>query len=167
VRGGTQTNVDLTRTRDPVLRALFTALIPPIGDFVASLSRGGDLLTEPLSARNSGGFAFGGAWSVRLKPGGGRHVNHTHPQGWLSSAFYVDLPKTMTGAVNGEGQEGWIQFGEPGCPTRPALGPEHAVRPEPGLLVLFPSYMWHGTRPFGGAQTRLTFAFDVVPADPL
>jgi hypothetical protein len=30
--------------------------------------------------------------------------------------------------------------------------------------VLFPSYMWHGTVPFGGDTTRLTIAFDIVPA---
>jgi tetratricopeptide (TPR) repeat protein len=161
VRGGTQTNVDLTRSRDPILRALFQALEATVADYVASLGQGGDVLSDPLTARNRGGFAFSGAWSVRLQPGGGRHVNHTHPQGWLSSAFYVDLPE----AVTGEGREGWIQFGEPGCPTAPALGPEHEVRPEPGRLVLFPSYMWHGARPFGGTQTRLTFAFDVVPAE--
>jgi hypothetical protein len=28
---------------------------------------------------------------------------------------------------------------------------------------LFPSYLWHGTVPFHGADTRLTIAFDVVP----
>lgn len=162
VRGGTQTNVDLTRSRDPLLRTLLRALETPIADYVAKLGRSGDLLAEPLAARNTGGFAFSGAWSVRLKPGAGRHVNHTHPQGWLSSAFYVDLPE----AVAAGGEEGWIQFGEPGYPTRPALSAEHKVRPEPGRLVLFPSYMWHGTRPFGGTQTRLTFAFDVVPAPP-
>ena len=162
VRGGTQTNVDLARTRDPILRALLGALEAPVADYVARLGRGGDLLTDPLTARNLGGFAFSGAWSVRLAPGGGRHVNHTHPQGWLSSAFYVDLPEAM----GGDDQNGWIQFGEPGLPTRPVLGPEHWVRPEPGRLVLFPSYMWHGTRPFGGTRTRLTFAFDVVPAEP-
>ncbi len=162
VRAGTQTNVDLTRTRDPVLRALFAALAQPIGDYVGRLGRAGNEMSEPLAARNRGGFAFNGAWSVRLNPGGGRHVNHTHPQGWLSSAFYVDLPE----AIDAGGEEGWIQFGEPGCPTRPVLGPEHKVKPEPGRLVLFPAYMWHGTRPFGGTRTRLTFAFDAVPADP-
>jgi len=30
-------------------------------------------------------------------------------------------------------------------------------------LVLFPSYMWHGTIPFHDAQARTTIAFDVVP----
>ena len=33
----------------------------------------------------------------------------------------------------------------------------------PGRLVLFPSYMWHGTIPFHDAQPRTTIAFDVVP----
>ena len=45
-----------------------------------------------------------------------------------------------------------------------ALGPEHVVKPEPGRLVLFPSYMWHGTVPFDGDAPRLTVAFDLVPA---
>jgi hypothetical protein len=42
------------------------------------------------------------------------------------------------------------------------LPPEHLVKPEPGLLVLFPSYMWHGTVPFASEQKRLTCAFDIV-----
>jgi hypothetical protein len=29
--------------------------------------------------------------------------------------------------------------------------------------VLFPSYMWHGTVPFEGAE-RLSMAFDLVPS---
>ncbi|MHB1589075.1 MAG: putative 2OG-Fe(II) oxygenase [Metallibacterium scheffleri] len=37
------------------------------------------------------------------------------------------------------------------------------MRPAPGLLLLFPSYMWHGTVPFSGTRTRLTIAFDVLP----
>jgi hypothetical protein len=47
--------------------------------------------------------------------------------------------------------------------TAPKLDPEHFVKPEPGMLVLFPSYMWHGTAPFGGKEPRLTIAFDVAP----
>ena len=33
-----------------------------------------------------------------------------------------------------------------------------------GRLVLFPSYMWHGTTPITGDAPRLTIAFDAVPA---
>ena len=45
----------------------------------------------------------------------------------------------------------------------PVLDAEHFVRPRPGLLALFPSYMWHGTVPFRADERRLTMAFDVVP----
>jgi hypothetical protein len=37
------------------------------------------------------------------------------------------------------------------------------VRPRVGTLVLFPSYMWHGTIPFQSTQSRTSIAFDVVP----
>jgi hypothetical protein len=38
------------------------------------------------------------------------------------------------------------------------------IRPEVGQLVLFPSYLWHGTVPFDDAAPRITVAFDAVPA---
>ncbi|MGH8111927.1 MAG: putative 2OG-Fe(II) oxygenase, partial [Rhodanobacteraceae bacterium] len=37
------------------------------------------------------------------------------------------------------------------------------VCPQTGMLVLFPSYFWHGTVPFSDDDTRLTVAFDAVP----
>ena len=70
----------------------------------------------------------------------------------------------MPPAVQDQGDHaGWLRFGAPPIPTRPSLSAEHFVRPEPGLLVLFPSYLWHGTVPFGGDQVRTTIAFDLVP----
>jgi hypothetical protein len=79
-----------------------------------------------------------------------------HPEGWISSAFYVRVPGDL------QETEGWLTFGEPGPATAPPLPPEHLVKPEPGLLVLFPSYMWHGTVPFQSAEKRLSCAFDIV-----
>ena len=43
------------------------------------------------------------------------------------------------------------------------MAPEITVRPSVGLLVLFPSYFWHGTVPFRSHQPRLSVAFDAVP----
>ncbi|MBV8742017.1 MAG: hypothetical protein JOZ12_09525, partial [Sinobacteraceae bacterium] len=54
-------------------------------------------------------------------------------------------------------------FGAPGMLTSPALQAEFSVRPVSFILILFPSYFWHGTLPFKGQQPRLTVAFDVVP----
>src|ERR1700741_2534898 len=105
---------------------------------------------EPVRSRNTGGYAIKGMWSVQLRSGG-YHVNHVHPQGWLSSACYVET-------VKGADHEGWLQLGEPGVRTPQPLPAEHFVKPEAGLLALFPSYMWHGTVPFTGDQKRLTFA---------
>jgi hypothetical protein len=60
-------------------------------------------------------------------------------------------------------EEGVLTFGEPSMATTPALTAEYSVRPSVGLLVLFPSYFWHGTVPFCSIQSRLTVAFDAVP----
>jgi hypothetical protein len=61
-----------------------------------------------------------------------------------------------------ERRSGWIKFGEPKFHV-PGATPEKFVQPAAGTLVLFPSYMWHGTTPIHGDEPRMTIAFDVVP----
>ena len=161
LRGGSQTMGDLATSADPVIRAFFDhAIVGPIARHVAWLGQGDD----PLRRRNRGRGRVHAAWSVLLQPNG-YHVDHVHPDGWLSSACYIDLPDTLGADGDGETQRaGWLRFGAVPLPLTPPLGAELYLRPQPGLLVLFPSYMWHGTVPFSGTQTRLTIAFDVVPA---
>jgi hypothetical protein len=60
-------------------------------------------------------------------------------------------------------RQGWIKFGEPAFKVTLKDPIRRAIQPRPGRLVLFPSYMWHGTVPFRDAQARTTIAFDVVP----
>ncbi|HZX71585.1 MAG TPA: tetratricopeptide repeat protein [Rhodanobacter sp.] len=155
LRNGTETTEDLARSTDPVIQALFTAFAAPIAQYLEHIGQGAD----PLRRRNRGTWRFNGSWSVRLRSSG-FHANHVHPRGWISSACYIDLPDSM---VDTRREDGVLAFGEPGIVTTPALCSEHMVRPEVGMLVLFPSYFWHGTVPFAGARTRLTVAFDVVP----
>ena len=64
---------------------------------------------------------------------------------------------------NPQSEEGVLSFAEPGLMTSPRLPAQYTLRPQPGMLVLFPSYFWHGTLPFHSEQPRLTVAFDVVP----
>jgi tetratricopeptide (TPR) repeat protein len=141
LRHGSQTQRSLLDYPDPEIRALFQAIEAPVRRHIAAIGE-------------EGGYAVAGAWSVRLNPGG-YHTDHVHPEGWLSSAFYVRVPHFG-------GREGWLKLGEPGTPTSPPLEPEHWIRPEPGMLALFPAYMWHGTAPFASGGTRLTCAFDLV-----
>ncbi|MBI1391598.1 MAG: tetratricopeptide repeat protein [Alphaproteobacteria bacterium] len=139
----------------PALRAYKEAAAPVVRAYLARLAPGGD----PLRRRTLASFRFYSLWSIKL-PTNGFHVNHVHPQGWLSSACHV-----RPAAPDPENDKaGWLKFGEPGIKTAPALGPERYHRPEAGVLALFPSYMWHGTVPFGTGEPRLTIAADIVPS---
>jgi tetratricopeptide (TPR) repeat protein len=155
LREGTETTQDLSRSEDPVIRALFQAFAAPIARYREHIGHGQDALRR----RNRGTSRFNGSWSVRLHRGG-YHTSHVHPRGWISSACYIQLPDSMQAANTGEGI---LSFGAPGMVTKPALAAEFSVSPKVGTLVLFPSYFWHGTLPFQSEQPRLTVAFDVVP----
>jgi len=155
LRQGTETTQDLTRSADPAVRGLFEVFAAPITRYLEHIGKG----LDPLRRRNDDGWRFNGSWSVRLR-NRGFHTSHVHPRGWISSAFYVELPDVM---AEGRTDEGILSFGKPGLLTTPTLDAEYSVRPTPGMLVLFPSYFWHGTIPFQSAQPRLTVAFDAVP----
>jgi len=152
LRGGTQTEKHLPAD-NPVIADFFAMLDAPIRDYVSRLDAGS---SHPADRRRRASYRIAGSWSVRLEPGG-FHTDHVHPQGWLSSAYYVGLP---TPPRSGS-RAGWLKFGEPG--VRVGLAPDHFVEPEAGLLALFPSFFWHGTVPFNEGGVRLTAVFDVLP----
>ena len=156
LRNGTQTPRSLLAEGHPAIKAILAAFQGPIAEYRRLLGKDP---AHPLSAGNIGEMRYTGAWSVRLHRLG-YHVNHFHPDGWLSSAYYVQTPPETENAVT---RSGWIKFGEPRYPV-PGLTPELFVQPRPGRLVLFPSYMWHGTTPIYGDAPRLTIAFDVKSA---
>ncbi len=156
-RGGSQLHLQAPEFERPLIAALFGAIGVAVRRHLAGLGRG----EGPMRSRNRGSGVVAGAWSVRLRSGG-FHTDHVHPHGWLSSACYIALPDAIGSGIGGD-RAGWLRFGQPAGPTRPALAAEHFVRPEAGLLALFPAYMWHGVVPFEDHQPRLTVAFDVVP----
>ena len=154
LRGGTQTSNDLFAARHPLVERLRGRIEDAIGQYIAQIRAAPD---HPLIARRSRGYAFSGSWSSRLRSGG-FHINHLHPGGWVSSCYYVAVPAA---ASDDRRRQGWIKFGQPSFDV--GLEPERAIQPVPGRLVLFPSYMWHGTIPFQDDGARATIAFDVVP----
>jgi hypothetical protein len=156
VRLGSQTTHLLTGSPDPAIRAAFGAFDAPVRAYLQAMSSG----QSPVPARNQGGYRVQGAWSVLLGRGG-HHADHLHTEGWISSAFYVEVPDRV--AAPGV-REGWLRFGAPPIATPTPCPPQRYVQPKPGRLVLFPSYMWHGVEPFESDEQRLTMAFDLVPA---
>jgi len=112
------------------------------------------------------------AWAVVMDPRG-HQVAHVHPEGWLSGCYYVHLPPVV---ARDEDQAGWIEFGRPPLDLTEELSLQkepltRRVQPEEGLMVLFPSYFYHETIPFGEVlplaepERRISIAFDVLPAD--
>lgn len=156
VRGGSQTSRSLIHVDDPIIKQFLRILDDPIRAYLDAM--GPPDPDHPWSGRKTGGYRLTGAWSVKLKPGG-YHINHVHPAGWISGPYYVKVPDIVS---HGDGQQGWVTFGEPRWPT-PGCTVEKIVQPKPGLQVLFPSYFWHGTIPFSEGE-RMTAPLDAAPA---
>ena len=158
VRGGSQLPLQAPEMERPLIGALFESIGAAVRNHLVSVGQG----DGPMRSRNRGSIAVTGAWSVRLRSGG-YHADHVHPQGWLSSACYIALPSAIGKGDDGN-RAGWLRLGRPAIPTQPTVEAEHYIQPRPGLLALFPAYMWHGVEPFEDTTPRLSVAFDVVPA---
>lgn len=154
LRGGTQTRGRLFGRPEPEIAALADAIMAAVRRHIAALPPADPL--HPLLRHRNDLARFSGSWSVRLT-GGGFHVAHVHPAGRLSSACYIALPE----GLDDDGQPGWLEIGGPPAELRLDLKPLHMIQPKPGRLALFPSTLFHGTRPFPAGE-RLTVAFDVV-----
>jgi tetratricopeptide (TPR) repeat protein len=155
VRGGTQTDGPLFSRLDPAIRMIRARAFDAVRaytDALPAVDPGHPLLGTPRTH-----LRFAGSWSVRLAAQG-FHVVHTHPLGWISSAFYVSLPDADS---LGPAPAGWLELGAPSPDLRLDLPGYMTIEPKPGRLVLFPSTMWHGTVPFNDGE-RLTIAFDVA-----
>ncbi|HEX2593111.1 MAG TPA: tetratricopeptide repeat protein, partial [Rhizomicrobium sp.] len=157
LRGGTQTMGQLFAKDLPHLAQFKERLFEIIEDYIRNLPPDP---AHPFLSRKEDAFSVAGSWSCRLRSQG-FHTNHIHPDGWISSAYYVSLPKSMRQAERD--QAGWIKFGESNLNLGGLDRPHHFEQPAVGRLVLFPSYFWHGTVPFIDDDVRLTIAFDVVP----
>ena len=91
------------------------------------------------------------------------HFNkaHTHPGATWSGVYYVDGGDTDPDA---EGTA--LHLSDP-CPTRSSAffpdfsGANILFRPEPGLMIMFPSYLPHAVPPHAGDGTRISVAFNV------
>jgi len=98
---------------------------------------------------------------------------HYHPGAYWSGAYYVD----DGGCADDPSLGGEFEMLDPrgGAPAMlaPALkfasedglsvcGAE-TVRPKPGLLMLFPSWLVHQVRPYRGNALRISIAFNLSP----
>lgn len=156
LRGGTQTVGDLFDRQIPEIQVVRAMIQAEVARYIAALPEDAG---HPFLRRRAAAFRFSGSWSVRLRSGG-HHLNHVHPEGWISSCYYVSVPPAVEAAPE---PQGWLKFGESAVGLGARERVARMVQPKTGMLVLFPSYFYHGTTPFEDEAERLTIAFDVVP----
>lgn len=156
LRGGTRLHDEVFNNGHALVERLRVRIDHAVAHYIGNLPADA---RHPFLARRAARFSYVSSWSSRLGDRG-FHLNHVHPQGWISSAYYVAVPQAC---LDERRREGWLKFGEPTADFGSDFPPRRYVQPLPGRLVLFPSYLWHGTVPFASAETRITIAFDVAP----
>ena len=105
------------------------------------------------------------------------HANqyHTHPGSFWSAVAYVDDGYAGNDdlTLGGELQlldprMPMIRMSAPDLRLRGADGlpqpSEISIRPQTGMIVLFPSWLQHAVRPFTGGGTRISIAINLIAA---
>lgn len=152
LRHGTQTRGHLHLRTEPALAPLFASFTAALASYASSVR---DVPPDhPLYRDPSTKLSITASWSVRLLDGG-FHIPHMHSEGLVSSACYLVIPECA------DSREGMLQIGRPPSDIALQLDPMMEVAPVPGRLVLFPSYLYHSTTPFGSGE-RLTAVFDAA-----
>jgi len=106
------------------------------------------------------------AW-MNANPPGGFNAPHTHPGAHWSGVYYVAQPEVETGS------SGKIEFLDPRTDLpnwrllqAPAFNAKKAIRPMPGEMILFPSYLVHWVYPNETSQERVSIAFNATFKKP-
>ena len=113
-------------------------------------------LPESIKTPDQSRFRISG-WGVSLASSG-YQIRHSHPEAIASGVLYVSIPSDMSSRQNDK--QGSLYF------SSRIEGPDQKslhIKPENGVLVMFPSYMPHETIPFESAQKRICIAVNLIP----
>jgi uncharacterized protein (TIGR02466 family) len=105
------------------------------------------------------------AWTAICRAGA-YHAPHAHPDSAWSGVYYVDAGTSQPDSPLG----GVLEFLDPrgGAEAVTAPGDPYGepfrVRPESGLLVVFPSWLYHWVHPHAGQAPRIAVSFNVMLA---
>lgn len=152
-RGGSVTK-DLLESPTVTVKSLEQALRVAIDEFRNSLPADS---SHPFFGTTPEAYRL--TLIASILKAGGHHPSHIHEGAWLSGVYYVNVPKVIS--EGDEGHAGWLEFGRPDCEIPAGCELKiSAVAPEPGAVVIFPSYFFHHTIPYQDASERIGVAFD-------
>lgn len=100
---------------------------------------------------------------MNANPSGGFNAPHTHPGAHWSGVYYVSQPAVESG------NSGMIEFLDPRTDLpnwrilkASAFRNKKKIRPVPGEMILFPSYLVHWVYPNETEEERVTIAFNAT-----
>ncbi len=152
---GHLSHTELLRPGDSPLLVEAAALITPkLADF------GALLFGERL------GWSLKEMW-VNVLDTGGRQAMHNHANSFVSGVVYLTPthPASQTVFMKSPGGTDFIFRNDHAAMQPGAFNADKWVSPapEPGDLLLFPSYLMHAVPPNPGAR-RITLSFNAIPA---
>ena len=90
------------------------------------------------------------------------HMPHNHPNNIWSGVYYIDDGSPDKNIK----YNGAFEF----CDPRPAAemlssdvlqGKRYQITPKPGLMIMFPSFVFHYVHPYIGDKERINIAFNI------
>ena len=153
--GGWHSHPDFLIRRDSAVSALAGWLTWALRHMIDAAA-GTDTFRSPLSA-------YGWATICRA---GAYHAPHSHPDSAWSGVYYVDP------GIDSQDQplSGILEFLDPRAGAEAVTAPgdpygaPFRVRPQAGLLVLFPSWLYHWVHPYMGQTPRIAISFNATRA---
>ena len=152
---GWHSHPDFLIRRDSAVSALAGWLTRSLRQMIDAAA-GTDTFSGPLSAY---------AWATICRAGT-YHAPHSHPDSAWSGVYYVD-----PGIDNPDQPlSGVLEFLDPRAGVEAVTAPgdpygdPFRVRPQAGLLVLFPSWLYHWVHPYTGQTPRIAISFNATQA---
>ena len=154
--GGFHSDTKLLANKDEAIVTLRQMITEGIFAFL------GPLIDNECSAPPEGVNLRLWGWCVVMREGDFNH-QHIHPDANLSGVYYVATPKVMQDSSTDQ-PYGCISFIDPrpraDAMRLPNQASAHAINPEAGDLIIFPSYYEHSVAPFKGDGVRICIAFN-------
>jgi uncharacterized protein (TIGR02466 family) len=152
--GGWHSRPDLLNRPDPSVSA-FTA-------WLTALRR---MINATVGENTFEGTLSASAWATICRAGA-YHAPHSHPDSAWSGVYYVDPgterpDRPLSGVLEFLDERAGVEaVTAPGDP----YGEPFRVRPHAGLLVVFPSWLYHWVHPSAGQTPRMAISFNATPA---
>lgn len=158
-KGGFQSDERFLASKDPAILALKEGIFACVSEYFPSY-----YLAQTRRNYEGQGLEFDlWGWLTMLQVGG-FNSPHIHPRSTISGVFYVQTPEQIIKNNSGD-FSGWLGFMDPRENSQiwPLAGHVnyYFIPPEPGTMVLFPSYLSHFVPPYQGEGQRIAIAFNL------